>query len=89
MRKQHLPRVERKQLQGEKHEGVSKAEEKQKDLPLIGRLKKETLCVCGGGGSLGLFVIQQGTESQNHLEQYPCARSTYINWKDRFILAPS
>lgn len=50
MRKQHLPRVERKQLQGEKHEGVSKAEEKQKDLPLIGRLKKETLCVCGGGG---------------------------------------
>lgn len=47
MRKQHLPRVEKKQLQGEKHEGVSKAEEKQKDLLLIGRLKKETL---GGGG---------------------------------------
>lgn len=52
MRKQHLPRVERKQLQGEKHEGVSKAEEKQKDLPLIGRLKKETLCVWGGGGGV-------------------------------------
>lgn len=50
MRKQHLLRVERKQLQEEKqHKRVNKAD-RQRVLPLTGLLKKETL----RGKSLGL-----------------------------------